>query len=146
MPPDANEASCSVEVWLERDVADVSKTILAFYSPENPLQLTVHQYYALLILQCERENKPRRTEMIEIINARSLLSDVPFAVASGPQETSIYFDGSLARKFAWFRMANDCRAQLVIGTSPVTDNSWTGILRGLAVYEWALTAARVLEN
>lgn len=96
MPPDANEASCSVEVWLERDVAGASKTILAFYSPENPLQLTVHQYYALLILQCERENKPRRTEMIEIINARSLLSDVPFAIVSGLQETSMYVDGSLS--------------------------------------------------
>jgi hypothetical protein len=46
-----HEGSCSIEIWLRPEVADATKTIFAFYTPENPLQLSAIQYRALFILQ-----------------------------------------------------------------------------------------------
>lgn len=58
----------------------------------------------------------------------------------------MYLDGVLKRTFPGFRFAPDCAGQLVIGTSPVMDESWAGELRGLAVYGQDLTAAQVFKH
>src|ERR1700675_98165 len=51
------DPSCSLEIWLQPESTSASTTLLAFYTPENPLQFLLQQYHALLILTRQtREN------------------------------------------------------------------------------------------
>jgi VanZ family protein len=141
-----HEGSCSIEIWLRPEVADASRTIFAFYTPENPLQLSAHQYHALLILTRESRDDSGHTEVIGIADALHPVKPAFVTIASGAQNTAIYIDGKLVKRFPAFRIGNDCRSQLVIGTSPSTNDTWTGELRGLAVYERELSEAEVLQH
>jgi VanZ family protein len=54
-------------------------------------------------------------------------------------------NGALAKKAKAFRFsAIDLIGQMVVASSPVANDSWSGELRGLALYNQALTAAQVL--
>ncbi len=141
-----HEGSCSIEIWLRPEFADASKTIFAFYTPENPLQFTAHQYHALFILQRERLDDPGHPEVIGISDAISPVKSAFITIASGTQSTAIYVDGKLVRRFPAFRIGDDCGSPLEIGTSPVYSGTWTGELRGLAIYERELSEAEVKQH
>lgn len=145
-PSAQQQSSCSLEMWLRPDVTNASGTILAFYAPANPLQLTVHQYHTLLILQRGERDDARHTQVIGIKDALHSEKAAFITVTSGPQKTLIYVDGRPIRTFPAFRMGDDCAGRLIFGTSPEVDNSWAGDLRGLAIYRRELTAAEVLQN
>ena len=140
------EGSCSVEIWLRPEVADATKTIFAFYTPENPLQLVAIQYRALFILKRELRDDSEHPEVIGIADALHSVKSAFVTIASGAQGSAIYVDGKLVRRFPAFRIGNDCGSPLEIGTSPVTSDSWTGELRGLAVYERELSEAEVRQH
>ncbi|MFZ0085274.1 MAG: VanZ family protein [Candidatus Acidiferrales bacterium] len=141
-----NETSCSLEIWAQPAFASASSTILTFYAPGNPMQLSVHQYHSLVILKRENHDDLRRTQIIGVADVFHPAKPVFLTVTAGPQKTSIYVDGTLARSFPLFRMGNDCAGQLLIGTSPITDDSWPGDLRGLAIYDRDLTAEEALRH
>jgi VanZ family protein len=141
-----DQASCSLEFWAQPALANASRTILTFYGPENPLQLSVHQYHAIVILKRENQDDPRHTQIIGVADVLQPTRPAFITAASGPQKTSIYVNGSLAKSFPLFRMGNDCAGKLVVGTSPVTNDSWSGDLRGLAIYERELAADEVLRH
>ncbi len=141
-----DEASCSLEIWAQPALANASSTILAFYAPGNPLQLSVNQYHALVILKRENQYDRRHTQIIGVPDLFQPTRPAFITVTSGPQKTSIYVDGSLVKSFPLFRMGNDCAGKLVVGTSPVTNDSWSGDLRGLAIYERELTGDEVLRH
>ena len=67
-------------------------------------------------------------------------------ITSGPQQAVMYVNGSVARTFPGSRIAPDCTGRLVLGTSPTTDDSWRGQLRGLALYGEELTADQVRRH
>src|SRR5271156_3817731 len=50
-----SEPSCSLEIWLQPDSTSASGTLLAFYTPENPLQFLLQQYRGLLILSRQKQ-------------------------------------------------------------------------------------------
>jgi hypothetical protein len=66
-----DEASCSIELWLQSTLPDNGGTILTFYSPDSPLQFSVHQYLTDLILQSWGSTSPARAR-----NQRIYLIDV----------------------------------------------------------------------
>lgn len=140
-----NESSCSLEIWLQPGLASASGTILTFYVPENPLQFSVQQYRALLILKREIADNQHQTQVIGIADLFRQAKPV-FITVTSREQTSIYVDGNLAKAFPLFRMGDDCTGQLVIGTSPVANDSWTGQLKGLAIYDRKLTAPEVLRH
>jgi VanZ family protein len=140
------EEVCSLELWLQPGPARDSNTILSFSVPENPLQFTLHQYRSLLILDREIQDGRRRKATIGTEGIFHQSRPVFVTVTSGPQQSAMYLDGALKRTFPGSRFAEDCAGQLIIGTSPVVDESWAGKLRGLAVYGQELTAAQVLQH
>jgi VanZ family protein len=141
-----DEPSCSLEIWLQPSVTNASNTLLAFSTQENPLQLSVHQYRAMLILQRVNYSVERRTETIGIEGVFRQIKPIFITITSGVQKTLIYIDGNLAESFPRFRIENDCTGQLVIGTSPVGNERWSGELRGLAIYQRELTPTQVLQH
>lgn len=141
-----NEPSCSLEIWLQPNLANASSSILGFYTPENPLQFSVHQYRASLILIRKNQADPPGTQLIGIANVLRPIKPAFITITSGPQKTSIYVDGSLVKPFPLFQIGADCVGQLVFGTSSIENDSWTGELRGLAIYKRELTPAEVLRH
>jgi VanZ like family/Concanavalin A-like lectin/glucanases superfamily len=149
-PDSRDEGSCSLEIWLQPLHRVDSNTFLAFYAPERPLQFSLHQSETDLALQIGSPNEhvPAKGSALmyvnEIFSTRKLLL---IAITSGTEGTRIYIDGSLARTVPEFRLsAKDFTGQLVLGTSPAVNDSWSGQLRGLAIYRQELTPAQVFRH
>jgi VanZ family protein len=140
------EHACSIELWLQPASLTSSKTILAFYTPENPLQLTLHQYRTLLILERRTQLDPDRARVIGIENAFRSTEPVFLTITSGDTNSAMYVNGALARSFPGFRFGEDCHGELIVGTSPTTRDTWHGQLKGFALYRHELTPAEVLET
>lgn len=141
-----DEASSSLEIWLQPGLTSDSNTFLSFSTPQNPLQFTLHQYFSYLILNRENRGDQHRTEVIGIDGVFNQIKPVFITITSGTQETAMYVDGALARAFPGFQLGKDFTGQLIIGTSPVTAHSWPGQLRGLAIYHQELSAEHVLKH
>lgn len=146
MPGPQDEASCSLEIWLQPELARDSKTLLSFSTPENPLQFSLHQYFSYLILEREIQGDERRTARIGLKGVFRQIRPIFVTITSGPQQTAMYVDGAVGSTFPRFRLAKDFAGQLVIATSPVANDNWPGDLRGLAIYHRELSAAQVLRH
>jgi VanZ family protein len=140
------QPSCSLEIWLQPDSASASGTLLAFYTPENPLQFLLQQYRALLILSRQMRESRNQAQIIGTDGVFPTIEPVFVSLTSGPENTAMYVDGKLARSFPKVRIGDGCAGQLVIGTSPVGESSWSGELKGLALYQLELTPAEVLQH
>ena len=147
-PPEGapDESSCSLEIWLQSGATHGSSTLIAFSTPENPLQLWVHQYRGNLVIKRMVRGVERKNGTIGIEGIFGKLEPIFITIASGAHQTSIYVDGSLAGSFPNFRIENDCSGQLVAGTSPVGNDTWSGQLLGLAIYRRDLTSGQVLQH
>jgi VanZ like family/Concanavalin A-like lectin/glucanases superfamily len=146
IPGSQEEASCSLEIWLQPGLTTDSNTLLSFSTAENPLQLSVHQYLSLLILTRDIQSDRHRTAKIGIEGVFRQMKPVFITITSGPDQTAMYVNGVLAHTFPQFLLVKDFAGQLVVGTSPVAADRWHGQLRGLAIYGQELTAAEVLRH
>jgi len=138
--------SCSIEIWLQPGLPRDSSIIFSFSTPENPLELTLHQYRSLLIVETR---VPGGWHAASIIGADGVFHQGTPAfvtISSGPQQTVMYVDGALARTFPGSRIGPDCRGRLVLGTSPTMDDSWRGQVRGLGLYGAELTADEARQH
>jgi len=138
--------ACTMEIWLQPLVQHDSNVILAFSTPQNPVQLILYQYHSLLILETR---VPGRWDPASILGTDGVLRQgtlTLITISSGPQQTAVYANGSLARIFPGSRIAANCNGRLVLGTSPRADDSWHGQLRGLALYGAELNPEQVQQH
>jgi hypothetical protein len=149
-PRSQDEESCSIEIWLRPHRSYDRSTLLAFYRPENTRPFSLHQSEADLALEMGSQNERIQTKTAGIVyvddvfRKRELLL---VAIASGRGGTRIYVDGALAKNTPHLRLSTvDCTGQLVLGTSPVVNDNWSGQLQGLAIYSQELTAAQVSRH
>jgi VanZ family protein len=140
------EASCSLEIWLQPDSTSASSTVLAFYTPEHPLQFLLQQYHELLILKRQLQDGEKGTQIIGTEGVFRRVEPVFISMTSGADKSSMYVDGELARSFPGIRFGKECAGQLVLGTSPIGKGSWPGHLKGLALYHQELSSAEVLRH
>jgi hypothetical protein len=148
-PSVSPESPCSIEVWAQPALLHDSNTLLAFHTARNPIQLALLQSDTDLKVQHNLAPGPhgRRTEAFYIDNAFRSLRPLFITVSSGAEGTAVYIDGVLVRAAPSFRItANDCTGRLVVATSPVGNDDWTGQLRGLAIYRGELTPAQVARH
>lgn len=139
----------SIEIWLQPTRAEDSATILAFYSPDSRKQFSLHQSKDNLGLQTDLDSAtasdPGRVAYIPEIfrdRTRQLIS-----ITTGPQGTAAYINGTLIKRFARFRPGSQAfTGRLVLGTSPVENDSWRGRLFGVAIYNRELTPAQVCRH
>jgi VanZ family protein len=141
-----DEASCSLEIWLQPGLTSDSNTFLAFSTPENPLQFSLHQNLSNLILERENRGDRHRARVISIDGIFNQTKSIFITITSGTHETAMYVDGALARAFPGFWLGKDFTGQLVIGTSPVATDGWPGQLRGIAIYHQELAAEQVVKH
>jgi VanZ family protein len=143
-PPD--EASCTLEVWLQPEHTRASNTFLSFYTPENPLQFSLHQYLSYLILERRTSSSQHKASVIGIDSVFDQNKPVFITITSGVQETTMYANGKLVRTFPGFRLRKDFTGQMLISNSPLEADGWTGQLRGLAIYYRELIPAQVIRH
>ena len=138
--------SCSIELWLQPGLPRDSSIILSFSTPENPLELTLHQYRSLLIVETRVPGGWHPASIIGTDGVFHQGTPAFITIASGPQRTVMYVNGALARTFPGSRIGPDCRGRLVLGTSPTMDDSWRGQVRGLGLYGGELTADQARQH
>jgi VanZ family protein len=143
--------SHSIEIWLQPGVVDDSSTILAFFTPQDLRQrFSLRQSDTDLALIVGSQNEhmqarvPRVVYVDDVFRERKLKF---IAITSGTAGTKLYVDGSFVRAIPQFRLsASDFTGRLVLGTSPVVNDSWPGQLRGLAFYENELSATQISRH
>lgn len=145
------ETFCSVEISLRPRSLDDLSTILAFFTPEPGIQFSLEQFGTDMALQNLSQTADSRAKGAPsgVIVRDVFLSRQPLliAIASGVAGTSIYVDGVMLGAIPQFRFSTgDCSGQLVVGTSPVVNRSWSGQLGELAIYSQELTKAQVSRH
>jgi hypothetical protein len=69
-----------------------------------------------------------------------------WTVTFGPPGTAVYRDGALIRKSTVKPLSNELSGRLVVGNSPIFSDEWSGVLRGLAIYDTALDRAQAVRH
>ncbi len=122
---------------------------LAFFSPEKLVSFSLRQSASDLVFQRQNQNRQGRVSEVHI-DADDVLRQGTAAfitLTASAQGTAIYVDGALAKSSSHFGLSSrDFAGQLVVGSSPVANESWTGDLRGLAIYDRELTSMEVIEH
>lgn len=148
--PGAEDTGRSIEIWLQPDHIWYENTVLAFYQPGEPQQFSLRQSDAGLDLQTDLNGamqqydpaKVARLPRIFFQRCRPLVT-----ITSGTQGTAAYVDGVLVKLFQRFRPGDKAfTGRLVLGNSPIENDSWSGVLLGLAIYDRELTAAQVRHH
>ena len=141
--------SCSVEVWVQPDRSDIGGTILAFYKPESRIvALSVHQSIDDLLLQrvIVDQRRPKKSKFY-IGHVFRKNNPVFVTITSSAQSTWVYLNGIIVRTVPRFGLSSaDLAGQLFAGNHPLVENGWQGQIRGLAIYNRALTDTQVLQH
>jgi VanZ family protein len=139
---------CSLEIWLEPALASNDGTIIAFYSPSSPRQFSLRQSLTDLALQRDITHQDHQTNLVRLyVDEAFRKSHIFVTVTSNGQDTAVYIDGQLVRRSSRFGLSiNDLTGQLIGGNSPKQHNSWSGKLRGLAIYRSELNATQVAQH
>ena len=142
--------SCSIEIWLEPKRVRSSGTILAFYQPESQTTLfSMRQSLGDLTLEHFNKNDSASRKRIKtyVDGVISHLQPVLITISSSQSGTAIFSNGALVRKFESFKVtSHDLTGRLLVGSSPVAADAWSGKLQGLAIYDRALTAEEVSRH
>jgi VanZ like family/Concanavalin A-like lectin/glucanases superfamily len=145
----SNGGAC-LEIWLEPSVIDNSGTILSFYPPERrSTSFALRQSLDDLALLRKNLGEKRSARASRIYADHVFRHGTPvfLTMTSGARGTSIYVNGMLVRTSQDFRFSNeDLTGQLVIGNSSVTTDTWSGQLKGFAIYNRELTVSQVTQH
>jgi VanZ family protein len=143
------DEQCSLEIWLAPGQIKGMHTILAFDGSGNPrASLWLKQYLDGIVLQRQviTPESGAKKRAFGIKGVFYLGQSVFVTVASKSQSTSIYVNGVLADVSPTFQLSRkDLTGQLVLAGS-TNSGGWLGELRGLAVYQEALTPIQIVQH
>jgi hypothetical protein len=144
-------ASVTLELLLQTETFATRSTytILSLYDGELPENLLLAQWRSALLMRNAVVDSAgvRRYRETGVINALRKGEQSFLAIASGPDSTSYYIDGALAKTYPRLSLRSDSlRGRLLVGTAPTGGASWMGRLSGLAAFNHTLPAADILRH
>jgi len=147
-PPDYGGAERSIEIWAQPGKVEDSSTLVAFFDPASPRLLSLSQSISDLEIHLESSNAWRnvKTERVYVADAFLDGKSAFWTVTFGPSGAAIYRDGALVRRAPIMPSGSEVSGRLVVGNSPIFNNSWSGILRGLAIYDTALDETQIARH
>jgi hypothetical protein len=148
LPPPESDVERSIEIWSQPGLIMDSNTLFAFYTPSNPRLLSFCQAESDLEVRIE-SSAAWRTVKSDRINVPDAFRDGKSAfwsITFGQSGTAIYRDGALIRKSRLSPSRNDLSGRLVIGNSPIFNDSWSGVLRGLAIFDTTLGETQIKRH
>jgi hypothetical protein len=138
----------TIEIWIQPHNVEDASTLLAFYQSDQVRRFSMRQDDGLELryeLRDGRHLTGSYTTYVDNIFRQEVPAFV--TVTAGPQGTAVYLDGVLVKNSPSLRLSsNVLRGRLVLGTSPIENDHWSGQVRGLAIFGKDLTAAQVLEH
>ena len=144
------DSSFSLQIWLKPSRTDsgAGGMILAFYSPEKQVTtFALRQWRCGLVLVHEGQGVSGKRTEIYLGDILSRQKPVLVTITSGGAGTATYEDGSLVKKLGSLAISNQVlTGEFVIGNSPTTADSWSGQLKGLAIYNRELSADEVSQS
>lgn len=142
------DGRCSLELWLEPELTAASGAILVFDSQGSSRQFSLRQYVSGIGLQVDAPDGSHRTRTrwFYIANVFRRGRPVFITVTSIGAQASVYINGTLSDVAPDFPLCPNLNGELLIANSPVVDNSWSGTLRGLALYRQELTPAQAYRH
>ncbi len=146
---DLTGTSGTLEIWLEPASSKSSSTILSFDGSAHPGKpFSLHEEGDELSIR--RNNVDHqgvtRTALFHVRGVFQEKKPVFVMVTLGRQETSVYVNGVLADVFPHSLAWNDLTGRVVLANSPTVDDSWSGKIFALAIYQQQLTASQVATD
>ena len=142
-----NERSCSMEIWLVPGPSHKG-TILAFVGADDArLSFALRQVGENLAIERYVVDQQGNITRPWLTIERAFRSGPIFVtVTSGSHGTLVYIDGVVAKTSASFGLEReDFAGRLVLATSSIND-SWTGLIFGLALYSQELEREQVSRS
>ena len=143
----------SIETWVVPGDAPPWKegTILSFVDERAVAPLALSSRYGSLTLRYRiLEDRVETTRAISVGNALEEARPTHIVVTSGAGGTRVYLDGEAPDRLRSRQSLVDApqgfRGRLVLGNSPQGSSGWVGEVRGLALYERALSELEVVEH
>lgn len=139
----------TVEVWLDPWKPWNTSTILAFYSANHIIPFSLRQSARGLLVESREKEAGGRPATSKLRVARIFYSNHPvlIAITSNGRETEVYVNGALVAESGTHGFTSDnLKGELVIANSPVTEDSWSGVWRGLAFCDEVLTPQSALQD
>jgi VanZ family protein len=122
-----------------------SGTLLAFYEPLSGRQFSLQQDYTDLALQRDIGGENYQTNLI--VDNVFRRKQAFITLTSDGQDAAVYIDGNLVTRSSRFGLSlSDFGGQLILASSPLQSNRWSGEVRGLALYKSKLTADQVVRH
>ena len=154
-PPSAPSAAaasqgvgCTLEIWLEPPPSPDRQAgiILAFYQPRSPLRIRLFPWQDSVMVLYRDADQSRHQE-IDVDGAFRPQTPVLITIASGPGGSSAFLDGVLTGTSPALQLSLlDLSGQLVLGSSPVQEYGWRGLVRGLALYGRQLSSGEIARH
>ncbi len=143
------EVSFSVEIKFKPTNPFDSGTLLAFYSPTNPLSFALRQtdFGAELITEeiDDRGRKRLQHRRVDYFPRRP--RPVLMTLACGRQGMTAYLDGAPVKTLPGFwPFPKGFVGQFVVGDAPGQSDAWSGLILGLAMYNEELSPSQVLRH
>jgi len=143
------DVSCTIEIWPEPTRLHASGTILSFYRPQSHVApFAVRQSWGDLVLEKSAgPSQPAERTKVYVDNIFARQKSVFLAISSSPAGTLIFADGILVKQLSSFHFSiQDLTGRLLLGNSPFSTHEWRGELRGLAIYDRALTPREAAQH
>ncbi len=136
-------ASISIELFLKPELEKSGSTfpVLSLFDGRLPESLLVTQWKSELLLRTAMVSPGGRRRYRETALAGAMHRGSPrfITITAGPGGTLFYVDGNLARAYPRSVPNPDSiRGRLILGNSADGRACWTGILFGLAIYDFTL--------
>ncbi len=137
--------SCSLDIWLQPKW--VEGMILAFYWPERRLvPFSIRQFQEGLVFENNSQGDSNENA-IYVADVFHGPKPAFVTITSGATGFAVYVDGTLVRRDSNFAVLDrDLTGQFVMGSSPSVPYNWSGMVKGLAIYDRELSATEVALN
>ena len=143
-----DDSSCSIEIFLKPGSLVGSDKFLVFSNPAHSEQLKLTQFRdGILIWRQSGQGKNRRTSERDVVHFFNSWQPMLLTITSGLKGTVVYSNGRPLERFPSFSLPRlAMNGTLVFGTDTVHITTWTGQLRGLALYSRELSPQDVAAN
>lgn len=141
-------SSCSIEILLKPGSLVGSNRFLVFSNPRHSEQIKLTQYRDGIILwyasgQGQNRHAAKR-DVVHFFNSWELML---LTLTSGAKGTSVYSNGRLLERFPGYTLSREAMSgTFVFGTDNSHIDTWSGQLRGLALYARELSPTEVSRN
>jgi VanZ family protein len=143
------ETSCTLQVVVWPAVTGEVHTFLSFCSGRNKPQFELLQYLDSVLLFGTIRDANGRLRRVELNADHVLRTEQPSFItfASGPHGTTIYMNGKIIEHANWYQLSlMDFQGDLILGTSPVDYDPWSGKILGLGIFSKELNPAEIQRS